>query len=304
MSNVIVFGSLNMDLSIETERMPLAGETIVGHGFLMNPGGKGVNQAVAAARMDVPVYLVGAAGVDTFGDQIIAELATSNVHCDYISRTRECSTGIAVITRTEGDNRIILDSGANHALSIEDVRSTLDQLAHEGDVFLCELECDYQTTLAALELAHERGLYTVFNPAPARALPNEIWAHVDLVCINETECQIITGILPTDDESLQRAMGSLAKLGAKTVVVTLGAAGSAAFFDDKLVRVSGRKVNAIDTTCAGDTYIGALAAAKAQGMEFSAAMDWATAMSALTTTCLGAQQSIPLASDVKRLLGE
>ena len=150
MSKVIVFGSLNMDLSIESDHMPNLGETIIGRGFITNPGGKGANQAVAAAKMGAAVCMLGAVGADSFGDQMIASLAEHGVTCEYITRSESCPTGVAIITRVCGDNFITIDAGANASTRIDAVRRALDEVAEPGDVFLVQLECDYETTWAAL----------------------------------------------------------------------------------------------------------------------------------------------------------
>ena len=170
MNSVVVFGSLNMDLTIESERMPLQGETIPGKGFFTNPGGKGANQAVAAAKSGVPTYLIGAVGQDLFGDQLVSGLVGHGVRCDELARTKDVETGVAVVLRSQGDNRIVLSPGANHALTIADVDSALDYVARKGDVFLAQLECDFETTVAALASAKARGMRTIVNVAPpARA---------------------------------------------------------------------------------------------------------------------------------------
>lgn len=171
MSKVIVFGSLNMDLSIESDHMPNLGETIIGRGFITNPGGKGANQAVAAAKMGAAVCMLGAVGADAFGDQMIAGLAEHGVTCEYITRLESCPTGVAIITRVCGDNFITIDAGANASTRIDAVRRALDEVAEPGDVFLAQLECDYETTWAALAEACKRGLYVAINPAPRTRSP-------------------------------------------------------------------------------------------------------------------------------------
>ena len=221
MRNVIVFGSLNMDLTIESERAPLQGETISGRGFFTNPGGKGANQAVAAAKSGAATYLVGAVGNDVFGDQLVATLAGYGVHCDAVRRG-DVETGVAVILRIDGDNRIVLSAGANGALLPGDAEAALDELAKADDVFLTQMECASEATLAALASAHRRGMYTIVNVAPPRELPPAAWHGLDLVCVNETECEALTGINPSDEGRLASALEALVALGPSTAVITLG----------------------------------------------------------------------------------
>lgn len=299
MSKVVVFGSLNMDLSIESDHMPALGETILGRCFITNPGGKGANQAVAAAKLGAPVTMLGAVGDDAFGDQMIAALAEHGVQCERIVRAQGCPTGVAVITRVQGDNFITIDSGANFDTGIEDVRAALDDIAEGGDVFLCQLECDFETTMEALKDAHDRGMYTVINPAPAQKLPDWVLPYLDFVVVNEGECELLTGIYPEDEDLARTAMQKLVDAGVGTVAVTLGERGSMILSHGKLLVSVPPKVQAVDTTCAGDTYIGALVAGYSRGLTIEAALEVATKASAMATTKVGAQQSIPLLGDVK-----
>ena len=303
MRKVIVFGSLNMDLSIESDRVPQAGETLSGRGFLANPGGKGANQAVAAAKLGAPTFMIGAVGRDTFGDQMISALKAADVRCEYVMRTPSCSTGVASIIRIGGDNRIILDAGANHALTADDIAQALDACyAGEGDVFLTQLECDTGATLSALAEARKRGMYTIFNPAPAVALPQAVWSSVNMVCLNETESEIITGVYPSDDKRAESVAARLQGWGVETVAITLGSRGSLVAAAGRVERAVPPAHQTIDTTCAGDTYIGAFAAALAAGADVRDAVMWASCASALATTKLGAQQSIPSRADVQKLV--
>lgn len=299
MSKVVVFGSLNMDLSIESDHMPVMGETIMGRCFITNPGGKGANQAVASAKLGAEVVMLGAVGEDAFGDQMIAALAEEGVQCDRIERVRDLVTGVALITRVQGDNFIVLGSGANAAPSAESVRASLDEVARGGDVFLAQLECDFDATMEALRDAHDRGMYTVLNPAPARQLPEWVYSCLDMVVVNESECEILTGIYPEDEASAKAAMEKLSSFGVGTVVVTLGERGSVVLSRGKLLSSVPPKVDAVDTTCAGDTYIGALVAGYARGVTIESAIELATKASAMATTKIGAQQSIPHLEDVE-----
>ena len=298
MSKVIVFGSLNMDLSIESDHMPTLGETIIGNGFLTNPGGKGANQAVAASKLGAPVVMLGAVGEDAFGDQMIAALAEQGVQCEYIARSVKCPTGVALITRVKGDNFITIDSGANYSTTFEEVKEALDDLAEGGDVFLCQLECDFDTTMQALVNAHARGMYTVVNPAPARKLPEWVLPHLDLVVVNEGECEMLTGIYPEDETSARRAMKQLTDAGIGSIAITLGERGSMVWSQGRFFESVPSPVPAIDTTCAGDTYIGALVAGYSRGLPIDASLEIATKASALATTKVGAQQSIPYLNEL------
>lgn len=232
-SIVAVFGSMNMDLSVACERIPRAGETVGGSGFITNAGGKGANQAVAAARMGACTHMIGAVGRDAFGASLVVGLQDAGVDCDFVVHRDDVETGTATIIRCEGDNRIILSPGANHALAGADVACALRRLvAHEldgdaseiaptaGSVFIAQGECDLAATAEALVCARELGFYTVFNPAPACELPAEVWPAVDLACPNETECQVLTGILPADDASCVAALNALLARGAGAAVIS------------------------------------------------------------------------------------
>lgn len=310
---VAVFGSMNMDLSVACERMPRAGETVGGSGFIANAGGKGANQAVAAARMGVRTCMIGAVGRDAFGDALVAGLQDAGVGVELVTRLDDVETGTATIIRCESDNRIVLSPGANHALTGEDVAGALrclvaDELDRDvcglapaaGSVFIAQGECDLMATAAALSCAHGLGFYTVFNPAPACALPAGAWPAVDLVCPNETECQVLTGILPTDDASCVTALNALLDKGAGAAVITLGGAGSVTLGDDgELLRMPALSSTVVDTTAAGDTFIGALAAARLEGLPLFECMAAGARASAVTVSRLGAQQSIPTSAEVE-----
>ena len=300
MSKVIVFGSMNMDLSIESDHMPSLGETVLGRGFITNPGGKGGNQAVAAAKLGASVIMLGAVGQDMFGDQMIASLAEQGIQCDRIERTTEVPTGVAIITRVQGDNFITVDPGANSTTTIESVRASLDDVAEGGDVFLCQLECDFDTTMLALKDAHDRGLHTVINPAPARSLPDWVMSSLDQVVVNESECELLTGIYPVDEASTRAAMDVLLEKGVGSVAVTLGERGSMVLSNGTFYVSVPPETEAIDTTCAGDTYIGALVAGYARGLTMETSLEIATIASAHATTKVGAHQSIPFLEECEK----
>lgn len=304
MPKVIVFGSMNMDLSIDAPRMPAAGETLSGSGFLTNAGGKGANQAAASARLGAATHMIAAVGADAFGCELVAGLEAAGVGCGLVRRLEGVSTGVAVIVRVAGENRIVLSAGANHALTADDVIADLWRVAERGDVFLTQGECDPAATEAALRAAHDLGLYTVYNPAPARPAPDDLWASVDLVCLNETECQIVCGVLPSDDETCLEAAQLLRAKGAGAVAITLGAEGSFGLGADGVaLRISAaRPPEVVDTTGAGDTFIGGLVAGRLRGLSLEDSMVWGAAAAALTVSRLGAQQSIPTAEEVEAAL--
>lgn len=302
MKDVFVFGSLNMDLSIACERLPASGETLAGSGFTTTPGGKGANQAVAAARAGAPTHMIGAVGADAFGARMVAELEAAGVDGSGIQQIEGATTGVAVIVRSAGDNRIILDSGANACPRVEDVCSVLTAAARSGDIFLTQLECDYEQTFAALAEAHARGLITFFNPSPARIIPAEVWKAVDVVCLNETEAALICGIEPDNDTQASEVLAHIQALGPRIVALTLGARGSVVQAEGTTLTVTPPAVEVRDTTCAGDTYLGTLVAAIAQGAGWERALERANAASALATTHVGAQVSIPSAAEVDALM--
>ncbi|MDY4691817.1 ribokinase [Atopobiaceae bacterium SGI.236] len=307
MPKVVVFGSMNMDLSIEADRMPRAGETLAGHDFVTNAGGKGANQAVAASRLGADVAMVAAVGVDGFGDELLAGLRSAGVDTSEVERTERATTGVAIIVRTDADNRIVLHPGANVVMGASEACAAIGRVASAGDVLLVQGECDEDATLAAVRHAHDMGMHVLLNPAPARPIPDDVWPCVDMVCLNETECEVMCGVLPHDEKTLRQAAGLLVGLGCGCVVVTLGSRGSyaqdaRAVGDARELRVEARRVDAVDTTAAGDTFIGALAAGLAGGRDLAEAMAFGTAAAAITVTRVGAQQSIPTLDEVRLAL--
>ena len=263
--------------------------------------------------MGARTCMIGAVGRDAFGDVLVAGLQDAGVDCDFVARRDDVETGTATIIRCEGDNRIVLSPGANHALAGEDVTCALRRLVADeldgdasdiapavGSVFIVQGECDPMATAAALSCAHRLGFYTVFNPAPACELPAEVWPAVDLVCPNETECQALTGILPGDDASCVAALNALLAKGAGAAVITLGGAGSVTLSDDgELLRMPALSSAVVDTTAAGDTFVGALAAARLEGLPLFECMAAGARASAVTVSRLGAQQSIPTRAEVE-----
>lgn len=303
MRNIIVFGSLNMDLSIQTDKIPQQGETIAGTAFFSTPGGKGANQAVAASKSGVNTFMIGSVGNDLFGKQLINTLKDYAVNCMHVTKV-EANSGIAMIIRSEGDNRIMLDPGANYALNKDDVSQTLDQISKADDIFLTQFENDHATVLESIIGAKERKLFTVLNPAPAKEIPDHVYPFIDLLIVNQSECEYLTGIYPETEEACGQATALLREKGLSSVIITLGVLGSTYGNGEDLVTVPSYKVNSVDTTAAGDSYIGALLYSISTGKDMKESMIYATKAAALTVSKQGAQQSIPYKHEIDNFKGE
>jgi len=293
MPKITVAGSLNMDLCVETPRVPVMGETILGGGFFTSPGGKGANQAVAAAKLGAEVTMLGRAGSDAFGTQLIDNLRSNGVNTEHIRVTDDAPTGVAVILLKDGDNCIIVDPGANALLAPEDI-SGAEPVIAASDALVLQLEIPLPAARRAMELARAHGVTVLLNPAPAQTLPAGFLALADILTPNESECEILTGI--TD---MRRAARALTSMGIARVVVTLGGKGVMYSDGDRMVHRPALSVNVVDTTAAGDSFTGALAVSLAGGADFSDAVDFAQAVAALTVTRRGAQESLPRLEEVK-----
>ena len=299
---IYVVGSINMDLVIHAPFMPENGVTISGSDFLTNPGGKGANQAVAASKMETPTYMIGGVG-QAFGDELKNVLASYGVNTDHVKKFENASSGIAVIVVVDHDNRIILDAGANYLIDEELIDNGLKD-AEKGDYLICQLEIPQRMVKYAFKKAKEKGMKTVLNPAPAAKLDKGILPLTDYFIPNQSECEFYTGIYPLDRESIKKAQAALLKEGVKNVVITLGLNGSCALVDGKTYQAQAYKVEAVDTTAAGDTYIGTFVSGLCMGKSVIDAMNFASIASALTVTKPGAQQSIPYLKDVLKIINK
>lgn len=295
MKNIFVLGSINFDLTVRTERIPQKGETTCGHGFIANSGGKGANQAVAVSKLGGKVKLIGAVGNDFFGNECINSLKKYNVDTSFVS-VADCSTGTAVIVVENGDNRIIIDHGANYCIDKDKTLQIIRDNVKNGDVFVTQLEVDATLVEDALAVAKQCGAITVLNPAPALNVSDKMLANADYVIPNETEAQIICGILPQNLQDLQKVDKLLQSRGAKNVIVTLGGVGCYAC--GQIFPIP-NKVVAVDTTAAGDTFVGALCTKLADGVSVQNAIDFCQKASALTVTRYGAQVAIPYLEEIK-----
>jgi ribokinase len=301
MPKLVVLGSINMDLVVTADRFPGPGETIAGTGFARYPGGKGANQAVAAARLGASVAFVGAVGDDPFGVVLTAGLAEAGIDTSRIRTLPGIPTGTAVITVAAAENTIVVVAGANGAIRPEDVA---DLPVSSGDSVMAQLEVPLPAIRAAFERARAAGARTVLNAAPALDAARDILPLVDLLVVNEHELALMAG-MPVDagdPDSLAAAAARLAQTGTGTVVVTLGAAGAVAFAGDHRVGAPGHRVAAVDTTGAGDCFVGALAAELARGTDLAQALRFANAAAAVSVGRPGAAPSMPTRPEVEALL--
>ena len=298
--NFVVIGSINTDLVINTDRMPKIGETISGSGFSTNCGGKGANQAVAAAKLGSNVTFIGAVGRDANGDIAIDNFKASGINTDHIERS-ETNTGVAVITVCNGDNSIILDSGANGLVTKEVIDKNMDVIL-SADAIIMQLEIPMDTVIYAAKKAHQAGVKVVLNPAPVTDLPEELLNNTDVIILNETETEYITQIYPDTDENRKKCMDILSELGIGLVIITLGSDGSIYNHGDEIKHQKAFKTTVVDTTAAGDTFIGAFC--MNMNGELDYAVKYATAASAITVSRPGASGSIPTSMEVEKFLND
>jgi ribokinase len=297
---IVVVGSVNTDMVVKSNRLPGPGETITGGRFIMAAGGKGANQAVAAARLGAEVTLVAKVGADVFGDQAIENFRREGIRTDCILRDPQNHTGVALILVEEGgENLISVASGANHTLSPQEIAPLADRLC-SADVLMLQLEIPMETVCAAAAMAAAAGVTVILDPAPAAPLPEGLLPHVAFLTPNESEAQRLTGVAVTDEASARRAAERLLSSGARHVIVTLGAKGALVASREQAVLIPSVSVDAVDTTAAGDAFNGGLAWACGEGMSLEAAVRKACLVGALSATRLGAQPSLPSRDDVAR----
>jgi ribokinase len=302
MPRIAVVGSLNMDLVVRAPHLPAPGETILARSFSTAPGGKGANQAVAAAKLGAQVVMVGRVGADGFGQTLIENLRTIGVDTTCVSVDPGAPTGIALIEVDDGgQNTIVVASGANALVSRADVEAAHEEIT-SAMALIVQLEIPLEVVSYALELAHQANILTVLNPAPARTLPNALYDLTDIVAPNETEASILTGIKVTDWANAEAAARLLGQRGARCVVITLGDRGALALSHGTVRRVLPFAVQAVDTTAAGDAFVAALAAGRAVGRSLDAALRFASAAGALATTKLGAQPSMPTQAELDHFI--
>jgi ribokinase len=297
-SRILVIGSSNTDLVAWTERFPLPGETILGNRFLMNQGGKGANQAVAAARLGGQVALLCKVGQDLFGQEAIRILSAEGIDVSSVVVDPDHTSGVALITVNDAaENSIVVAPGANMALTEADVASAATQV-ELSDVVLMQLEIPLSTVFHAAELAHSIGKRVILNPAPVTTLPDELFSCLYAITPNETEVEQLTGIGVSDERTAREAAASLKNKGVEIVLITLGPRGAYVFSDELKRLIPAPKVHAIDTTAAGDTFNGALAVALTRSLGLGDAVAFANSAASISVTRRGAQSSMPFAEEI------
>ena len=301
-ARVTVVGSLNMDLVVRSSRIPQPGETIIGGEFRTVPGGKGANQAVAAARMGAEVSMVGRLGQDAFAQPLLENLSAAGIDHTFVMQDSGAATGVALIVVDDaGENSIVVASGANMRLSPADVDAAASSIT-TADVLLLQLENPLETVSRAAELARQHGVRVILNPAPARPLPEKLLSLVDVLIPNETEAALLTGLPVSAKEEAAVAAAAIQGLGVGSVILTLGERGAFLAQGEATQSIVAFEVTPVDTTAAGDAFVGGFAVALAEGRSMAEAVRWGNAAGALATTKLGAQPSLPTRAAVEALL--
>ncbi len=302
MKKIVVLGSLNMDLVTRVHKTPKVGETVLGDGFNEIPGGKGANQAVAIGKLGGHVSMIGRVGKDDFGKKLKDALEKNGVDGAGVLYTDEAPTGTALImVNDDGDNSIVVIPGANFSMQPENV---LQRDLAGKDILLGQLETPIETIEAAFSKAREMGLMTVLNTAPAQVLSPALISNVDVLVPNETEFEILTGHSAESEEGLGKGSKLLFELGVKELIITLGKEGALYLnHEGKRHYMSGYKVDAVDTTAAGDSFIGGLLTALSRGADIEEAMAFAMKVGAVTVTKHGAQSSLPTLAEVESFKG-
>lgn len=294
---ILVIGSSNTDMTIKSDNLPLPGQTILGGRFVMGPGGKGANQAVAAKRLGGNVEFICKVGHDIFGKNTADGYKKEGIDISHILYSTEPSGVALILVDKTGENVISVAPGANGDLSVEDIES-IANVIKEADYLILQLEIPTDAVIRAAKIAHEAGVYVILNPAPACKLPNELFQYISLITPNQTETELMTGVKLINEQSFITAVENFNRMGVKDVIITLGSKGSLVCYDGKNEFVPAIKVDAVDATAAGDTFCGAVCVALSQGKNLKEAAVFATKAASLTVQKMGAQDSIPSITDI------
>ncbi len=297
MKDIYVLGSLNMDFTISCDYFPQKGETILSNDMFTNSGGKGANQAVSASKLGGQVKMIGAVGDDEFGKVLTNTLKDYKVDIENVKIVNGTNSGSAFIVCADKDNRIIVEAGSNQKINKSDIDKALEN-AKKGDIFVTQLEINYDAVKYGLKCAKEKGMTTIFNPAPAFVLEDDIYTFVDVLIVNEVEAEILSGISPDNIDKSKEVYKIFNKKGVKHLIITLGSKGSI-YLGDEIKEFSSYDVEVVDTTGAGDTYIGALAYSLSNDVSVVNAIELSSKASSLTVTKKGAQRSMPNMQDIK-----
>ena len=296
--NIVVIGSSNTDMIVKSEHLPVPGETILGGEFLMAQGGKGANQAVAAARLGGKVSFIAKTGNDIFGNQSIKSLHNEHINTDFVQRDKTMPSGVALISvDSKGENSIVVASGSNMALSPSDIDIASDLIKNAGFV-LMQLEIPLETVEYVTNICSKNRVQVILNPAPAQKLSDKLLQSLSIITPNETEAALLTGIAINDLSDIEKAAEAIKQKGVGTVIVTMGSAGAYVLSDTISTIIPAPEVKAVDTTAAGDTFNGALCLALSSGKGIEEAVKFANKAASISVTRMGAQPSIPYLKEI------
>lgn len=301
-NKLVVLGSINADHILNVNEFPRPGETITGKDYRISFGGKGANQAVAAGRSGADITFIASVGADDIGQQVCKQLIKDKIDITPVESTVGTNTGVAMIfVNGNGENMIAIDAGANAAVTPEYLEKYRQHVI-DASVLLMQLETPMETIIAAAKLAKQHDTLVALNPAPARELPDELLANIDIITPNETEAEQLTGITINNRDDAERAAAELHARGIRTVIITLGSRGAWVSVDGMGSLIEGYSVEAVETIAAGDTFNGALITAMLEGQELFRAVRFAHAAAAIAVTRRGAQPSIPWREEIDEFL--
>ena len=295
---IVVIGSCNTDMVVKAGRLPVPGETVLGGTFYMNPGGKGANQAIAAARLGAEVTLISKIGYDLFGLQALEIYRSEKINTELIFTDQKSPSGVALISvDSYGENSIIVAPGASRSLSTEDIDKAKSKL-EEADIILMQLEVPFETVESAATIAKSYGKKVILNPAPASVLSNSFLSCVHTILPNRIEAEMLSGIKVIDEESAWRAAKAIGEKGIENVVITLGKDGAYVKEKEEYTMIPAKEVETIDTTGAGDVFCGAFSVYLSENHTLTESVEFANAAAALAVTRMGAQSAIPYKREI------